>query len=173
MAAWNSFSYICTRALHSFRSFAHWCAASTVIPLLPKATFTPSIQPNLGLLRSRPQLTFAQPSTPVWSYGTHPFFPHAQTISILSEYWERIVYLNTLLPNSFSIPALLRTSSFLTIHSWHSNQSSQTLDLVVHQDELSPTCCLLHQVGVGMSSQIMHALSWNIHPFAHVLSTCT
>ena len=48
IAAWNSFSYICTMALHSFRSFAHWRAAS-IIPLLPKATFTPSIQPNLGL----------------------------------------------------------------------------------------------------------------------------
>ena len=33
----------CTRALHSFWSFAHCRAASTVIPLLPKATFTPSL----------------------------------------------------------------------------------------------------------------------------------
>ena len=59
MAAWNSFSYICTRALYSFQSFVHWRAASTVIPLLPKATFTPSIQPNLGLPHNRPQLTSA------------------------------------------------------------------------------------------------------------------
>ena len=29
-AAWNSFGYICTRALHSFRSFTHCRAASTV-----------------------------------------------------------------------------------------------------------------------------------------------
>ena len=50
MAGWNSFSYICTRALHSFRSFAHCRAASTAIPLLPKATLTPSILPNLGSL---------------------------------------------------------------------------------------------------------------------------
>ena len=48
LAALNSFSYICTRALNSFRSFALCHAASTVIPLLPKATFTLSIQPNLG-----------------------------------------------------------------------------------------------------------------------------
>ena len=34
-------------------------AASTVIPLLPKATFTPSIQPNLGLPRTRQPLTLA------------------------------------------------------------------------------------------------------------------
>ena len=33
--------------------------ASTVIPLLPKTTFTPSIQPNLGLPRTRPPLTSA------------------------------------------------------------------------------------------------------------------
>ena len=57
IAAWNSFSYICTRALHSFRSFAHCRAASTVIPLLPKPTFTPSIQPNLSLPRTHPPLT--------------------------------------------------------------------------------------------------------------------
>ena len=36
----------------------------------------------------------------------HPFFPHAQTISILSD----LLYSQ----NSLSIPALLRTSSFLT-----------------------------------------------------------
>ena len=34
-------------------------AAFTVIPLLPKATFAPSIQPNLGLPRTRPRLTLA------------------------------------------------------------------------------------------------------------------
>ena len=59
LVSWNSFSYLCTRALYSYRSFAHWCAASTVIPLLPKATLTPSIQPNLGLPRTRPPLTSA------------------------------------------------------------------------------------------------------------------
>ena len=59
ISAWNSFSSICTRALHSFRSFAHCLAASTVIPMLPKATITLSIQPNLGLPRTRPPLTSA------------------------------------------------------------------------------------------------------------------
>ena len=57
MAEWNSFSYICTRALHYFRSFTYYREASTVTPLLPKATFTPSIQPNLGLPSTRPPLT--------------------------------------------------------------------------------------------------------------------
>ena len=37
----------------------HCRAASTVIPLLPEATFTPSIQPSLGLPRTRPTLTSA------------------------------------------------------------------------------------------------------------------
>ena len=61
MAAENSFSYICTRALQSplFRSFMYCRAASTVVPVLHKATFIPSIQPNLGLPRTRPPLTFA------------------------------------------------------------------------------------------------------------------
>ena len=83
-------------------------AASTVVAtprlsLLPKAIFTPSIQPNLCLPRTRPPLP---PSTPFWSYGIHLFFPHAQTISILSDLLYSLI--------CFSIPALLRTSSFLT-----------------------------------------------------------
>ena len=52
MAALNSIIYMCTRALHSFLTFAHCLAVSTVIPLLPQTTFTPSIQPNLGLPRN-------------------------------------------------------------------------------------------------------------------------
>ena len=48
-----------TRALHSFLSLARRCVTSTVIPLLPKATFTPSIQPNLGLPRTHPPITSA------------------------------------------------------------------------------------------------------------------
>ena len=76
MVPWNSFSYICTRALYSFQSLAHCCAASTVIPLLPKATITPSIQPNLGLPRARPPLTSAMNT--LLAYGAHPFFPRAQ-----------------------------------------------------------------------------------------------
>ena len=55
----SSIIYICPWALHSFQSLPHCRAASTVIPLLSKATSTPSIQPNLGLLRIRPPLTSA------------------------------------------------------------------------------------------------------------------
>ena len=45
-------------------------------------------------------------STLFWAYGTHPFFKHAQTISILSD------LLYSLSPFLFQ---LLRTSSFLTL----------------------------------------------------------
>ena len=79
----NSISKICIRALHSFPSFAHCRAASTVIPLLPKTAFTRSIQPNLGLHRT--PLRLHPLSTPFWKYGAHPFFPQGQTISILSD----------------------------------------------------------------------------------------
>ena len=71
MAAWNSFNYIGTRALHSFRAFAHCRAASTVIPQLPKATFTPSIQPNLCL-----PLSSAINTLLAIRKGNHPFSPH-------------------------------------------------------------------------------------------------
>ena len=42
-----------------FPVFRAVSAASTVIPLLPKATFTLSIQPNLGLPRTRAPLSSA------------------------------------------------------------------------------------------------------------------
>ena len=75
----------------------------------PQATFTPSIQRNLGLPRTRPWLI--SQSIPFWPYGTHPVFPQAQTISILSD----LLYKIYMLANSVSIPALLRTSSFQTL----------------------------------------------------------
>ena len=97
MAAWNSFSYICTRALHSFRSFAHWRAAFTVIPLLPKATFTPSIQLILGVPRTRPSLTSViNTLQAIWYSSNLSTCPnHLKTL------WS------ALLANSISIPALL------------------------------------------------------------------
>ena len=105
MAAWNSFSYIWTRALHSFRSFAHCRAASIVIPLLPKATFTPSIQPNLGLPLTHPLLTSAISTLLAIRYS-----------SILSTCRNHLNTLwSALLAHSLSIPALQRTSSFLTL----------------------------------------------------------
>ena len=104
MAEWDSFSYICPRALHSFRSFMHWRAVYTVILLLPKATFTPSIQPNLGLLCTRPPLTSG--------INTLLAIPYSSILStcpnLLDTLWS------ALLASSLSIPALIRISSFST-----------------------------------------------------------
>ena len=118
MAAWNLFSYICTRALHSF---AHWHAASTAIPLLLKATFTPSIQPSLGLPGTRPPLTSAINTLLDIRYS-----------SILSTCPNHLNTLwSALLANSLSFYSSSPTHLFFpnSIHSWHSNQTSQTLHL--------------------------------------------
>ena len=80
-------------------------AAFTVIPLLPNATVTPSIQPNLGLPRTRPPLTSA--IIPFWQYDTHLFFQTRP--NHLNTLWS------ALLAKSLYIPALLRTSWFLTL----------------------------------------------------------
>ena len=69
-----------------------------------------------------PVLHWLRPSTPFWPFGTHQFFPHAQTISILSDllysltsFLFQLSYTHLFIPNS--------------IHSRHSNQTSQTLHL--------------------------------------------
>ena len=71
----------------------------------PKQLFlsrpTPSIQPNLSLPRTRPPLNSAINTLLV--YSTHPFVPHAQTFSILSDLTYSTRY-------SLSIPALQCTS---------------------------------------------------------------
>ena len=108
MAAWNSFSHICTMDLHSFLCFTHCRAASTVIPLLPKATYTPSIQPNLGLPRTRLPLT-----SPINTLRAIGFSSILSTCpNHFNTLWSALL---PYLPNSLSIPALLRTSSFLTL----------------------------------------------------------
>ena len=129
MSMWNSFSYICTRALHSFRYFLYFHAASTVIPLLPKATFTPSIQPNLGLPHTRPPLTSA--INTFWPFGFHPLFPNDQTILILSD----LLYL----PFYTSSPTHLFIHN--STHSWHSNQISQKHSLSFSQHFTYPMPC--------------------------------
>ena len=133
ITARNSFSYTCTRALHSFRSFTHCRSASTIIPLLPKATFTPSIQPNLSHPRTRPPLTSVINTLLAIRYS-----------SILS-IWAN--HLNTLwsalLSKYLSIPAFLFVPN--CIHLWHSTQTSQTLHLKnIHVPSISTshTSCI-------------------------------
>ena len=74
-----NFINICTKARHSFLVFARCHASSSLIPLLLKPTFTPSIHPTYLDLPTRPPLP-----TPVQPYGTRSVSPHAKTISILS-----------------------------------------------------------------------------------------
>ena len=104
MAVLISITYICTKALHSMLSSADCRAASTVIPLLPKATFTLSIQHNLGLSRTRAPLTSA-----IDAFLARLCSSILSTCSTnhLNTLWS------TLFANSLSIPALLRISSYL------------------------------------------------------------
>ena len=87
MAAWNSFSYICTRALHAFRYLGHCRAASTVIPLLPTATFTRSIQPNLCLPRTRPSLTSAINTFLAIRYSSTFFIKYCNIMFFMIVFW--------------------------------------------------------------------------------------
>ena len=115
---WNSIIYICTKALHSL-FFAHWRAASIVIPLLPKVTYTPSIQPNIGPSRNRPPLTSAINTVQAIRYS-----------SILS---TCLNLLNTLgsavLASSLSITVLPRIWSFLTLSILDTTPSKTTQTL--------------------------------------------
>ena len=104
-----SVTYVGTRALCSYRSFTHCRAAYTIIPLLCKAIFTPSIQPNLGL-----------PCTHTPLVSTINILLAIQFSSILSTCQKHLNTLwSALLANSLSIPALLHTSSFLTLSTYN------------------------------------------------------
>ena len=106
-AEWNSFSYRYTRALQSTLSpiFLAFCRAYTVIPLLPKAIYTPSIQPNLSLPRTRSRFTSAiNTLLAIWYSSILSTCPnHHNTL------WS------ALFANSLSITALLSTYSFPTL----------------------------------------------------------
>ena len=93
---------MCTRDIHFFPSFAHFRAASTIMPQLPKATFIPSIQSN--------------PSLPSHHYffhinsSIHMVRSNSLHVSKPSQY-----SLIHLLARSLSILALLCTSSLPTL----------------------------------------------------------
>ena len=80
--------------------FAYCRVASTVICLPPKATFTPSIQPNLRLPRTRPPLTSA--------FNILLAIRYPSILSTCPNHLNTIQ--SALLANQLSIPALLRTS---------------------------------------------------------------
>ena len=75
-------SVTCTRALHSFIFFVHWRVVSSVIPLLPKATFT-HLSSHLGLPRTRPPLTTAINTLVAIRYSS--ILSTCQTISTISD----------------------------------------------------------------------------------------
>ena len=55
-------------------------------PSFPCCLRPPSYHPSsLTSVSLLPVPHWLRPSTPIWPNGTHPFFPHAQTISILSD----------------------------------------------------------------------------------------
>ena len=124
MPAWNSIINICTRAkglysdINTPSNLSRYRADSTVIPMLPKATFTSPIQPYLGLARTRPPLTSAiNTLLAIWYSSILSSCPnHLNTL------WSAV------LANSFCIPALLRTSLFLilSIRDIHSRDTVST-----------------------------------------------
>ena len=79
--------------------FPIFLAASTVIPLLPKATFTPTFQPNRGL-----------PRTPI---NTLLAIRYSSILSTCPNHLNSLW--SALLANSLFIQALIHTSSLLTL----------------------------------------------------------
>ena len=77
---------ICTRSLHSYLYFAHYYVTSLIIPLLPKATFTPSTQPNPDLSSTQTSICFRHQHPSSHMVLIHsPFSSCFQTISPLSD----------------------------------------------------------------------------------------
>ena len=97
----------------------YYRSVSTVISLLSKEMFTPSIQPYLGLPSTRPPLTSA--------INTFLAIRYSSIFSTCPNHPNNLW--STISASSLSIPALLCTSSFRTIKSWGSHQTSQTLHL--------------------------------------------
>ena len=97
----------------------------TVIHLLPKATFTTFIQPNLGLPRTHPQHTSA--------INTILAIPHSSVLSTCPNHLNTLW--SALLANSISIPALLRTSS-LQILSIRDTPTKLLKHFIIHEHSL-------------------------------------
>ena len=81
------------RETHSV-TYAPWLSTHSYLSCIvvqPPLSFLccprqPSPHPSsLTLVYLVPALHLLLPSTPFWPYSTHPFFPHAQTISIFSD----------------------------------------------------------------------------------------
>ena len=141
MAVSISINYICTRALHSFLSSVHHWASSTVIPLLSKITLIQSIQPNLGLTRTRAPLTsavetlLAMRSSSILS--TYP--NHLNTVPICVNHLNTLW--STLPPTLFLFEPFYEPLRPNSIHSCHSYHTSKTFHL---KNTHSPSLCTSH-----------------------------
>ena len=154
MAAWNSFSYICTTL-----------PDLSLIDGQPPPSFlccprTPSYHPSsLTSVSLAPAFHLLPPSTPFWPYGTHIFFPHAQTISMLSD------LLYSLTPFLFQLsyaPLHSQLYPFVTPQPNFSNTSSQehSLSFSRHFSYLMP---LLHPT--PLVQLLLHInTSWPLSP---------
>ena len=149
MVASISITYICTRALHSFIYFVHYCVDSTVISLLPKATFTLSIQPNLSLPGSHAPFTTAIDT--FVTIGTHPFSPNFQTIPTLFYPLNRQFSFNSSCSTNLFVPN--------SIHSYHSYWTSRTLHFNNIEHSLFFSLHLPYQMSLSntiMLAQLLH-----------------
>ena len=68
---------------HCFIPFTNYCTASTIIPLLSKAIFTQSIQPNLGLPCASPSHT-----STIKHPSSNTVLMHSLHVSKLSQYFQ-------------------------------------------------------------------------------------
>ena len=112
--------------MHQGTSLLSSCrATSTVIHLLPKTTFTPSIQPHLGLPRTRPPLL--PPSTPIQPFGAQTTFQYSLIRSTRELPFYTSSSTHHFIPNSIHSVVTLQPNFSNTSYQEHLFSSSQHL----------------------------------------------
>ena len=120
------------QALHYFQSSTHCLAASTIIPLLPKADFTPSIQPDLGRPRTRLPLTSSiNTLLAIRHLSIWPYFVLTLFLSLLTVFCSSSVSLSYLI---FSV------SMYKCIISIFSNKILKELSFLLYWNQLCFGC---------------------------------
>ena len=153
---------------HCILFFLQCCEASNAIPLLPKATFTPSMHQNLCVSRIQKDTVLAIQYSPIFSMNR-------KCLNTISP---------TLFANCLSIPGVLCTCSFLisalvTHHdhmSAHNNASSTIITasfrhffaLVLFPYHISSASVLIY---VSLPLFIMYT-TFLSHPPSDVTSDC-
>ena len=135
-------------------------AASTVIPLLPyKATFTPSIQPNLGLPRTRPPLTSAINTLLAIRYSSI-LSTCPNHLNILSDPFYSLTPFYSSSPTYLFIPN--------SIHSRHSDQTSSHEHLLSFSQHFSYPMPLLRTTPL-VQLLLRIDTSWPLSPILYCL----